>query len=95
MTGAPNFALAELLTAMAFAGLVSGLLYFLALRRTAILFARGRGWLAPIALTLGRIAAAALLLALAAKLGAAPLLAAFAGFLLARAVALHVAGRLG
>jgi hypothetical protein len=69
------------------------LLYFLALRRTAILFASGRGWLAPVALTLGRIGAAALFLGFAARLGATVLLAAFGGFLLARAVALRAAGR--
>ncbi len=93
MTGTANFPAPELLAGMAFAGLVFGLLYFLALRRTAILFASGRGWFAPVALTLGRIGAAALFLALAARLGATVLLAAFAGFLLARAVALRAAGR--
>ena len=57
-----------------------------------MLFAAGRGWFVPVALTLGRIAAAIIVLGLAAKLGAAALLAMFIGFLVARAVALR-AGR--
>ena len=50
----------------------------------------------PLALTLGRIAAAVAFLGFAAKFGAAPLLAAFLGFLLARAagVARGAEGRL-
>ncbi len=83
------------LAGIGLAGFVVGLLYFATVQRTAVLFAAGRGWLAPVALTVGRIGAAATFLALAARLGAAPLLAAFAGFLLARAVALRVARRPG
>jgi hypothetical protein len=83
----------ELLGSLALAGFVFGLAYFAALRRTAILFAARRGWLVPLALTLGRIGAAVVFLAFAAKMGAASLLAAFAGFLLARAVALRALGR--
>ncbi len=83
------------LAAIALAGFVFGLLYFSAVQRTANLIAAGRGWLAPIALTLGRIGAAVLLLALAARLGAAHLLAAFAGFLFARVAALRAARRPG
>ncbi len=83
----------ELLIAMALAGFGFGFLYFAALHRTAILFASQRGWLFPVALTLLRIGAAAGFLTLAAKLGAAPLLSAFAGFLLARTLALRIAGR--
>ncbi len=82
-----------LLAAIGLAGFVFGLLYFAAVQRTAILFATGRGWLAPVALTAGRIAAAAAFLALAARIGAAALLATFAGFLLARVVALRAARR--
>ena len=73
-------------------GFAFGLVYFAALRRTVMLFATGRGWFVPVALTLGRIAAAIIVLGLAAKLGAAALLAMFIGFLVARAVALR-AGR--
>ncbi|MGO9483568.1 MAG: ATP synthase subunit I [Rhodomicrobium sp.] len=83
------------LAAIGLAGFVVGLLYFAAVQRTANLIAAGRGWLAPIALTLGRIGAAVLLSALAARLGAAPLLAAFAGFLFARVAALRAARRPG
>lgn len=79
--------------AMALAGLAFGLVYFAALRRTITLFSTGRGWLAPVALTLGRLAAMAVLLALAARLGAAPLLAAFAGVLAARFIALRMTRR--
>jgi hypothetical protein len=44
-------------------------------------------------MTLGRVTAAGFLFAIAAKLGAAPLLAAFLGFLVARAAALRAARR--
>lgn len=74
---------------LAMTGFAFGLLYFAALRRTATLFTAGRRFL-PLALTLGRIAAAVIFLGLAAKLGAVALLAAFIGFLLARTVALRV-----
>jgi hypothetical protein len=79
--------------AMALAGLAFGLVYFATLRRTIALFSAGRGWLAPAALTVGRLAAMAALLALAARLGAAPLLAAFGGVLAARFIALRVTRR--
>jgi hypothetical protein len=79
--------------AMACAGLAFGLLYFAALRRSVTLLAARRGWFGPLALTLGRIGAAAIFLGIAAKLGAGPLLAAFAGFLLARVLALREKGR--
>jgi hypothetical protein len=87
-----TFASAAILAAaMAAAGAVFGLAYFAALHRTATLLAAGRGWMAPSALTLGRIGAAVVLLALIARLGALALIAAFLGFLAARAIALHVA----
>jgi hypothetical protein len=95
MTGAPLTPTLVLLVAIGLAGFVFGFAYFAAVQRTALLFAAGRGWLAPVALTVGRIGAAVLFLTLAARLGAAPLLAGFAGFLLARAVALRVARRPG
>ena len=75
--------IALLTITMAFAGLMFGLLYFATLKRSVALFVTG-GWFDPVALTLGRIGAVVGLLFLAAKLGAAPLLAAFIGFLLAR-----------
>lgn len=78
--------------ATAVTGLGFGLVYFAALRRTVALFAADGGWRGPVALTVGRIAAAVVLLAFVARLGAAPLVAAFVGFLLARAFALRHAG---
>jgi N-ATPase, AtpR subunit len=80
---------------MAAAGLGFGLAYFATLRRTVVVFASGRGWLGPLGLTLGRIGAALLLLAAAAKLGPAALIAALCGFLLARTVAVRAADRSG
>jgi hypothetical protein len=74
---------------MAVAGLAFGMVYFEALRRTVDLLAARRGLLEPLTLTLGRIGAALILLALAANLGAPALLAAFGGFLLARMAALR------
>jgi hypothetical protein len=82
-----------LMTAVAGFGL--GLAYFATLRRTVAIFAIGRGWLGPLGLTLGRIGAAVLFLGAAARLGAAPLLAALFGFLLARTVAVRAARRSG
>ncbi len=93
MTAVPLIPAPVLLAALALAGFVFGLLYFAAVQRTAILFAAGRGWFAPVALTIARIGLAATFLALAARLGAAPLLTAFAGFMLARALALRLARR--
>ncbi len=78
--------------AMALAGFVFGLVYFAALERTALLLVSGRGWLGPLAFTLGRMAAAVIFLGLAAKFGALTLAAAFIGFLLARSFALRGAG---
>jgi hypothetical protein len=80
---------------MAAAGFGFGLAYFATLRRTVVIFAIGRGWLGPLGLTLGRIGAAVLCLAAAAKLGAAALIAALCGFLLARTVAVRAANRSG
>lgn len=78
-------------SAMAFPlGFLFGLAYFAALRATVILIAAERGWLWPSALTLGRIGTFALVLAFAARLGAAPLLTTFLGFILARAIALRI-----
>lgn len=84
-----------LASTMAIAGLVFGLGYFGTLRWTVTLYGAGRGWVGPAALTLGRIAGAALFLMLAASLGALPLLAAFLGFLLARTIAVRAVRRSG
>jgi NhaP-type Na+/H+ or K+/H+ antiporter len=66
------------------AGLAVGLAYFALVRKSAEQLAAGRGWLHPSLLTALRLAAAAAFFAAAARCGAAPLLAAFCGFLLAR-----------
>jgi hypothetical protein len=75
------------------AGFAFGLLYFAALKRSVAVFVAGRGLLAPLSLTLARLAAAVVFLGLAAHVGAAALLAAFIGFLLARTLALRSAQR--
>lgn len=80
---------------MGAAGLVFGLGYFSALRRTVDLFSSGRGFIKPVALTIGRLATAALFLAVAAKLGALALLAAFFGLIVARTVVLRPARGFG
>jgi hypothetical protein len=80
-----------LAAAMAVAGLVFGLGYFAALRRTVSLYEAGQGVGGAVALTLLRVAAAAVFLMLAARLGALPLLTGFLGFLLARLLALRAA----
>jgi hypothetical protein len=82
---------AGLALAMASTGFALGLVYFVALRKSVALFVRGTCWWGASALTIGRVGAAIVFLTLAAKLGAATLLAAFAGFLLARSVALRSA----
>jgi N-ATPase, AtpR subunit len=82
-----------LTTTMLAAGFGLGLAYFATLRRTVVIFASGRGWLGLLGLTLGRIAAAVLFLAVAAKLGAATLIAALGGLLLARTIAVRAANR--
>jgi hypothetical protein len=91
MTTATALPFLGLAIAMAAAGFAFGLVYFAALGRTVALFSAGCGWFRPLAFTLGRITAAAILLGFAAKLGAVALLAAFAGFLLARSLALRAA----
>ena len=93
MTHASFITHPELIVMIALAGFIFGLLYFAALKRSVALFVGGEGWFGPLVLTLGRIGAAAGFLMLAAKLGAAPLLAAFVGFLLARTVALRAVVR--
>ena len=82
-----------LAAAMIIAGFVFSLGYFHVMQQSVARFAAGRGWGVPAALTLGRLIAVTLFLAAAAKLGAAALIAAFAGFLAARAISLHKAKR--
>ena len=84
---------AALAAGMIISGFAFGLLYFATLKRAAALFASGSSWMGPLGLTLGRIAAAVIFLSLAARLGAAALLAAFFGFLLARTLALRAERR--
>ena len=79
--------------AMAVAGIAFGLVYFAALRRTSVLLATGSGWMAPLTFTASRIGGVIVFFALAAKLGAAPLVVAFAGFLAARAIAIRYVQR--
>ena len=84
-----------LASAMAFAGFLFGLGYFATLRRTVGLLVTRHSLVGPVALSLGRIAAAVIFLMLAAKLGALPLLATLVGFLLARSCALRAVRRAG
>lgn len=79
-------------SAMLAAGIAIGLAYFRALRWTI-----QRGGAHPLVIhavaSLARLVAAALFFGVAARLGAVPLLAAFAGFLLARALAMRAVRR--
>jgi len=90
MTGST---LALSLTLFAFAGPAFGWAYFAALRRTADLYASDQARVLPAVLALGRLAAAMVFFGFAARVGALPLLAAFLGFLGARALALRAARR--
>jgi len=74
-------------------GLALGAVYFGGLAWTVRLFLSGRGAMLPAALTGVRFALAAAALLLAARHGAPALLAAFAGFLVMRLVALQLARR--
>lgn len=91
-----NDHLAGLGTVAAFAaiGAAFGLAYFAALRVNARLYLAGTGLGPPFALHVARLAAAALLFWVSARQGAAPLLAALAGFLVARLIAVRPARRL-
>ncbi len=90
MNGSVAFAA---LAAWTTGGLLLGAAYFAALRWTVDLFSAGSGRAMPAALTLGRLAGAAVFLAVAARFGALPLLGAFVGFLVARSVALRFTRR--
>ena len=75
-------------------GVLFGFAYFALLRRTVGYFTSSRGHFLPAALTVGRLAAAAAFFWWAARSGVMPTLAAFLGFLIARAVALQAMRRL-
>lgn len=83
--------LIEALRLLAFAGAggLFGFVYFRVLERTAVLFGAGKGWRMPVALTVARLGAALVLFAGAAQFGAGALLAAFAGFIVARMIVLR------
>ncbi len=78
----------EITTALASGGAL-GVAYFACLHETVTLFAADGGWTRPALLTAARLIAATAAFAFAARLGAGPLLAGFAGFLVARSVLLH------
>lgn len=81
------------LSASAGAGLILGLAYFAALWRSVTLLVGRSRWLAPVALTLGRIGGAVLLLGVAARCGALDLPAALIGLTVARFLAVRVVRR--
>lgn len=90
-----NAMLAEALVAGVLAGLSGlavGMLYFRALQRSVGLLVDGRRSGAVAALTLARIAGAVGMFVVAASFGAIPLLSAAAGFLVARQIAVRLAG---
>ena len=78
---------------MVIGGFACGQIYFAVLRYSVEELTARRGWLRALALSSLRLALAALLFTMAAKLGAAALLAAFLGFLAARTSALRSAKR--
>ena len=86
---------APLAAAFLGAGLLLGLAYFATLWRTVALLAGGSSWLAPLALTVVRLAGVAGLLAAAVRWGAPDLLACFAGIVVARLIAVRLARRAG
>ena len=89
MTG-PVFAPSVAITGIfAVAGLGFGLAYFAALWRSLDYYAAGQERFMPAALTFGRFVATVLFFAFMARVGRTPLLMAFIGFLLARALALR------
>jgi len=75
--------------AMLVAGIGLGFAYFALMRRSTESYLAGGGWLAPLALTVARLGGAVVVLAVAVHFGAAPLLAVFGGFLIARAIVLR------
>lgn len=85
----------SLVFAAAAGGLAFGIVYFAALRRSIDRFVQGAGWVGPVALTAGRVAAAVILFGLVSRLGPAALLAAFLAFLAARGLAVRAARKEG
>jgi hypothetical protein len=75
--------------ASVFAGVLFGLLYFAGLRRAVECYVGSGNAGRALAFTLARIGGVVAFLTIAAWLGALPLLAAFAGFLAARAIVLR------
>lgn len=75
-------------------GFVVGMAYFASLRRVVQFVVARRAWSPYVLLGLARIAAAGLFFTFAARWGVPALLAAFAGFLAARQLAVHSAGRM-
>jgi len=76
---------------LASAGFVLGMAYFASLRRGVCFSVERRAWRGYMPSALIRIAAAALFFTLAVRWGAPALLAAFAGFLVARHLAVRAA----
>lgn len=78
---------------LAAAGFVVGRGYFGSLRRSVLLWVAQGTWSTSILLALARIAGAALFFTFAVRWGVPALLAAFAGFLAARQLAVRAARR--
>ena len=76
------------------AGLVLGMAYFVSLRRIVQSLAARRAWSSYALSAVARLGAMALFFTFAARWGAPVLLAAFAGFLVARQLAVRSARRL-
>jgi len=92
MSAHPSPAALVLVAALAASGVLAGRCYFAALRWAVARYAAGRLSMAQgVVLALARLACAAALLGLAARLGALALLVAFLGFIAARAWALRSA----
>jgi hypothetical protein len=70
-------------------GLIAGTAYFAAMKLSVRLFVAGAGAARQFLLSLARLAGIVLVFAAAAHFGAAPLIAAFCGFLLARHLAMR------
>jgi hypothetical protein len=75
------------------AGLVLGTAYFASLRHGVRASVMRQAWMPYVLLALARVAAATLFFAWAVSWGIPALLGTFAGFLLARQLAVHAAGK--
>jgi hypothetical protein len=94
ITGDTLASLVPAVMLFAAAGFMLGMAYFALLRRGVELAAARCAWRSYLLLALARIAAAALFFTVTARSGVPTLIAAFAGFLLARRVAVAAARRL-